>query len=198
MPRFEPFAALRYATTELDNLIAPPYDVLSDDDLDQLEARDAHNIVHVDVPHERDGDGRYIAAAERLETWITEGMLVRDEQPSFTLYRMRFVDAAGRDRQIVGVLGALEVVDEGAGGVLPHERTTPKASTDRLDLTRATNANLSPIWGLSLAGGLTELLAAPAEPVGSVTVDGVEHSVERVTIPSGWRRSACASHRTMC
>ena len=140
-----------------------------------------------------------MVAAERLETWITEGVLVRDEQPSFTLYRMRFVDAAGRDRQIVGVLGALEVVDEGAGGVLPHERTTPKASTDRLDLTRATNANLSPIWGLSLAGGLTELLAAPAEPVGSVTVDEVEHSVERVTgsrAGGGDRRAA--SHRTMC
>ena len=59
---------------------------------------------------------------------------------------------------------ALEVVDEGAGGVLPHERVTPKASTDRLDLTRATRANLSPVWGLSLATGLTELLAAPADP----------------------------------
>ena len=55
-------------------------------------------------------------------------------------------------------MGALEVVDEGAGGVLPHERTTPKASTDRLDLTRATEANLSPVWGLSLAGGLTAAL----------------------------------------
>jgi uncharacterized protein (DUF1015 family) len=52
---------------------------------------------------------------------------------------------------LVGVLGGLEVVDEGAGKVLPHERTTPKASTDRLDLTRATDANLSPVWGLSLA-----------------------------------------------
>ena len=101
--------------------------------------------------------------------------------------------------EIVGVLGALEVVDEGAGGVLPHERTTPKASTDRLDLTRATNANLSPIWGLSLAGGLTELLTAPAEPVGSVTVDGVEHSVERVTDPE--RVAAIGAHvrqRTTC
>jgi uncharacterized protein (DUF1015 family) len=67
--------------------------------------------------------------------------------------------------------------------VLPHERTTPKASTDRLDLTRATQANLSPIWGLSLAGGLTAALTAPGELVGSVTVDGVEHSVERVTDP---------------
>jgi uncharacterized protein (DUF1015 family) len=126
VPRFEPFAALRYATSDLDRVIAPPYDV--EDDLDQLERRHVHNIVHVDVPRERDGDGRYLAAAERLDEWVADGVLVRDEQPSFTLYRMRFVDAAGRNRQIVGVLGALEVVDQGAGGVLPHERTTPKAS----------------------------------------------------------------------
>ena len=90
------------------------------------------------------------------------------------------------------MLGGLEVVDEGAGGVLPHERTTPKASTDRLDLTRATRANLSPVWGLSLAPGLTELLAEPAEPVGAVTVDGVTHTVERVTDPA--RVAAIPAH----
>ncbi len=81
------------------------------------------------------------------------------------------------------MLGGLDVVDEGAGGVLPHERVTPKASTDRLDLTRATRANLSPVWGLSLAGGLTALLAEPGEHVAAVTVDGVEHVVERVSDP---------------
>ena len=69
------------------------------------------------------------------------------------------------------MLGALEVVDEGAGGVLPHERTTPKDSTDRLELTRATRANLSPVWGLSLATGLTALLAEPGEPVGRLLDD---------------------------
>ena len=74
-------------------------------------------------------------------------MLALDDKPSFTVYRMRFTDAAGAARDIAGVVGGLEVVDEGAGGVLPHERTTPKASTDRLDLTRATAANLSPVWG---------------------------------------------------
>ena len=56
-----------------------------------------------------------------------------DDEPSFTAYR-QFTDATGSARDLVGVVGALEVVDEGAGGVLPHERTTPKASTDRLDL----------------------------------------------------------------
>jgi uncharacterized protein (DUF1015 family) len=184
VPRFEPFVAVRYATSELDDLIAPPYDVLSDGDLDDLEGRDPHNIVHVDVPRDRDGDDRYRRAAQRLRTWIDEGILARDADPSFTLYRMRFVDDAGRRREIAGVMGALEVVDEGAGGVLPHERTTPKAASDRLDLTRATKANLSPVWGLSLASGLTDLLAAPAEPVGSVRVDDVEHSVERLTDPA--------------
>ncbi|MEX2627126.1 MAG: DUF1015 domain-containing protein [Ilumatobacteraceae bacterium] len=192
MPRFEPFRALRYSTANgrLDDLIAPPYDVLSDRDVDAYAARDPRNIVHVDVPRERDGAGRYDTAATVLRSWVDAGVMVRDDTPSFTLYRMRFTDATGAARDIVGVLGGLEVVDEGAGGVLPHERTTPKASTDRLDLTRATAANLSPVWGLSLAGGLTDLLAEPGEPLGSVTVDDVEHVVERVSDPDRVRAIA--------
>ena len=181
VPRFEPFPALRFATDPLEQVTAPPYDVLADADLDALAARHDHNIVHVDVPREHDGDDRYEIAADRLRTWLAEGVLVRDDEPSFTLYRMSFVDSAGHDRRIVGVLGALEVVDDEAGRVLPHERVTPKASTDRLDLTRATLANTSPIWGLSLASDLTRLLSEPGTPLGSVTVDGVTHSVERVT-----------------
>ena len=83
-------------------------------------------------------------------------------------------------RGIAGVLGALEVVDLEAGGVL---RTSGQheASTDRLDLTRATEANLSPVWGLSLSSGLTELLAEPGVGLGAVTDQGVEHVLERVT-----------------
>ena len=185
MPRFEPFRALRYAAKPLDELIAPPYDVLSPDDVVALAGRSEHNIVHVDVPAASSParDDRYERAAAILADWIDAGVLVADTEPTLTIYRMRFTDATGAARDLAGVLGALEVVDEGAGGVLPHERTTPKASTDRLDLTRATRANLSPVWGLSLAQGLSALLAAPAERVGDVVVDGVEHVVERVTDP---------------
>lgn len=179
MPRFEPFRALRYATADLDPVIAPPYDVLSPADVAELAARDEHNIVHVDVP--AGDDARYENAARILTGWIADGVMVADAEPSFTIYRMRFTDATGAAREISGVLGGLEVVDLDAGGVLPHERTTPKASTDRLDLTRATGANLSPVWGLSLASGLTALLAEPGEHVGTVVVDDVEHRVERVT-----------------
>jgi uncharacterized protein (DUF1015 family) len=178
---------LRYAADDLAAVVAPPYDVLSDAQVDELAGRSVHNIVRVDVP--RGGADRYERAAETLQEWIDHGVLVPDERPSFTIYRMRFTDAGGAARDVAGVVGGLEIRDEGAGGVLPHERTTPKASTDRLDLTRATRANLSPVWGLSLASGLTDLLAEPGEPVGKVvenpaTGSGpVEHVVERVVDP---------------
>ena len=181
MPRFEPFPAIRFATEDLAPVVAPPYDVLSDADVDSLEARSLHNIVRIDVP--RGGKDCYELAAKTMEAWLKEGILAVDEEPSFTIYRMRFTDSTGVRRDIAGALGALEVVDLEAGGVLPHERTTAKASSDRLDLTRATAANLSPVWGLSLSHGLTELLAEPGEPLGAVTDEGVEHVVERVTDP---------------
>ena len=185
MPRFEPFAALRYAPHEpLDEVTAPPYDVLSTVEIEGLLARHDHNIVAIDVPLDRDGPRRYDLAAGRLTEWITAGVLVRDAEPSLTLYRMEFTDATGRRRRTVGVIGALEVVDDGAEGVLPHERTTPKAKTDRLDLTRATHANLSPIWGLSLTGGLSKLLDDQGDPVGRcIDEHGVVHLVERVAAP---------------
>jgi uncharacterized protein (DUF1015 family) len=182
VPRFEPFQALRYErTSELHDVCSPPYDVLSDADRSELANKHINNIVHIDMPVSASGNA-YEHAAAVLKQWISDGILVRDASPSYTLYRMRFTDSTGKPRNVVGVIGALEVVDEGAGGVLPHERTTPKAKTDRLELTRATDANLSPVWGLSLATGLSALLTEPAEMLGEVTDDlGVMHSVERVT-----------------
>jgi uncharacterized protein (DUF1015 family) len=185
VPRFEPFRALRYSPDEsLDLVAAPPYDVISDRDVKNLLRLNRHNVVAIDVPSESDGDERYQQAARRMNEWIREGVLQLDPAPSLTLYRMQFVDESLAPRETVGVIGALEVVDEGAGGVLPHEQTTPKAKTDRLDLTRATEANLSPVWGLSLSSGLTDLLAAPGQSVGQcVDENGVTHIVERVTDP---------------
>jgi uncharacterized protein (DUF1015 family) len=182
VPRFTPFPAVRYATAYAD-VIAPPYDVLSPEQAAGYRESSPINIVNVDVPV---GEDRYHQAGERYRQWLAEGVLVPDGGATLTIYRQRFTDASGVPRAIAGVIGGLEVVDEGAGGVLPHERTTPKASTDRLDLTRATKANLSPIWGLALAAGLTDLLAEPAEPIAAVVdqsefAGGVEHVIERIT-----------------
>ena len=119
MPAFEPFRAVRYAAThDLARVTAPPYDVLSDTDVDELAALDPHNVVRVDVP--RGGDERYSEAAVTLNDWLATGDLVTDDDPTFTIYRRRFTDATGQRRELSGVLGALEVVDEGSGEVLAH------------------------------------------------------------------------------
>ncbi|MGA0064074.1 MAG: DUF1015 family protein [Ilumatobacteraceae bacterium] len=182
MPAFLPFRGLHYRDDlDLRSVTAPPYDVLSADDRRSLADSHPNSVVHVDVPI---GDDPYATAARTFTDWQSSGILVRDPAPSFTLYRMEFVDAAGRRRRTVGVVGALEVVDEGSGEVLPHERTTPKATTDRLDLTRATRANLSPVWGLSLREQLSDALLAKGTPMGSfVDDDGVTHGIERIDDP---------------
>ncbi|MBJ7491051.1 MAG: DUF1015 domain-containing protein [Ilumatobacteraceae bacterium] len=185
MPRFEPFAALRYSThetTDITKLTSAPYDVFDEDQRANYAAADAHNIVLLDYPIDADGPSRYQLSADRLTEWRNNGHIVSDDSATFSIYRMTFTDEAGTTRTTVGVIGALEVVDEGAGGVLPHERTTPKAKTDRLDLTVATHANLSPVWGLSLTQGLTAALSAPGEVVAQCTdEEGVHHVLERIS-----------------
>ncbi len=182
MPRFEAFRALRYAPElDLEAVCSPPYDVLTPLDRQSLAAMHPNNIVHIDLPI---GEKPYLGAATILGKWLASGVLVLDDAPSLTIYRMSFTDSLGTARQTVGVIGALEVVDEGGGGVLPHERTMPKAKTDRLDLTRATDTNLSPVWGLSMGNALTATLEAAGQPLGSmIDPDGVTHTVERVTDP---------------
>jgi uncharacterized protein (DUF1015 family) len=99
---------------------------------------------------------------------------------------MGYHDPEGVSRQIAGVLGALEVVAPGEGDVLPHEETQHKVRDDRLRLLRACRADLSPVWGLSTAEGLTELATAAAGPPVARYTDeeGVHHRLWRLTQPA--------------
>lgn len=184
MPRFDPFPALRYDPARFapDDVTAPPYDVLSAADRTALVAKDPHNAVLVDLPTEADGPDRYAEAGSRLHRWLAEGVLVADPQPTFTAYRMTAPDRTGQPVSTLGVFGALTLSRPGAGEILPHEHTTKKAKSDRLDLLRGTRANLSAIWGLSLARGLTDLLGIEdVEPDQSWSdSDGVAHEVWRI------------------
>ncbi len=160
-----------------------PYDVISESERLALEARSPSNIVRLELPHD-DGEGdRYLRAASLLDAWRDGGILRRDSVPALYGYRMRFTGPAGEPRQTVGVIGALELEPPGAG-ILPHEETTPKAKTDRLDLLRATSANLSPIWGLAPGSGLSAYCTPPARPAEHVTdADRVSHEVWPITDP---------------
>jgi uncharacterized protein (DUF1015 family) len=179
VPRFDPFIGLRYNLDQvrIDDVTAPPYDVIDDEERARLTQRHPDNIVHVDLPRSDTGDP-YAGAATELGRWRRGGILVEDAQPTFYVYRMDFTDELGRRRHTTGVIGALELSQPGEGGILPHEHTTPKAKSDRLDLLRATGVQLSPIWGLSPALGLGELCDLGRPPLATWSDEhGVTHSL---------------------
>ena len=94
-------------------------------------------------------------------------------------------DTAGR--ATTGVIGALGLADPGEeSDILPHEQTLPKPKSDRLDLLRATRANLSPIWGLSMADGVTATFdPTDDEPVADAyDDDGVRHQLWVLRTPT--------------
>jgi uncharacterized protein (DUF1015 family) len=185
VPRFEPFPGIRYDLTRvaLGDVVSPPYDVIDERQRAELAGRSPYNAVRVDLPVDEGGEDRYEVARRLFSRWQADGVLVRDRRPTFTVYRMSYADDAGVDRHTTGVIGALALSPPG-GDILPHERTTPKARSDRLELLRACRANLSAIWGLSLAKGLTDLLPVDAEPVADVDDgEGVRHTMWIVDDP---------------
>jgi uncharacterized protein (DUF1015 family) len=194
VPRFDPFPALRYdpSRADLARVVAPPYDVVDAAQRAELAARDPHNAVHLDLPGDEEGPARYARARERLDAWLADGTLVRDGRPSFTVYRMAAPDESGTVRHTTGVIGALALSPPGTD-ILPHEHTTRKAKSDRLELLRACQANTSAIWGLSLAKGLTDLLPVGGEPLAEVVDDdGVRHTVWRIEDPAACGAIAAA------
>jgi len=180
MPRFEPFRGLRYRPdlAPIAQVIAPPYDVITPTERVHLASRHQANAVLVELPEAdlRGGRDRYAVATDLFARWQADGVIGADPEPS--LYPYRMTDTSGR--ATTGVIGALGLADPGEeSDILPHEQTLPKPKSDRLDLLRATRANLSPIWGLSMAAGVTATFdPTDDEPVADAyDDDGVRHQL---------------------
>ena len=161
MADVEPLRALHYdldRTGGLQDVVAPPYDVIDAEQRADLEASSPYNVVRIDLPV---GIHPYDNAARLLAAWREEGVIVRDEVPAVWPLEQRYTGPDGETRTRTGFLARVRVEDYGPGRIRPHERTHPGPKEDRLRLTRATRANLSPIFSLFAdpAGALTGSLA---------------------------------------
>jgi uncharacterized protein (DUF1015 family) len=149
MAEIQALRALRYdpeRTGGLQDVVAPPYDVIDAEQRAQLEGRSPYNVVRIDLPE--GGEDRYELAASRLEAWVGEGVIVRDAQPALWTLSQDYTCPDGERRTRQGFFARVRIEDYGAGRIRPHERTHPGPKEDRLRLTRATKANLSPIFSL--------------------------------------------------
>src|SRR5688572_2459839 len=102
MAEIAPFRGILYDPVEVDasRVLAPPYDVISEDDRARLEALDPKNCVRLILPR-GDGDARYPAAAKTLQAWLADGTVARDARPALYRYHQVFKIAELGDREVV-------------------------------------------------------------------------------------------------
>ncbi|HEX5155569.1 MAG TPA: DUF1015 domain-containing protein [Ktedonobacterales bacterium] len=184
MADVRPLPGIRYADeAHLAALVTPPYDVISPESQARFYDRDPHNIIRLelgrDEPGDDDLDNRYSRAAATFAEWRRAGVLKQDEPSSFYLYEQRFT-SGGQSYARTSLLARVRLEPWDAGVILPHERTLSKPKDDRLKLTRACAATLSPIMSLydDPAGELASLLGfiRTQEPLAVFSDDaGEEH-----------------------
>jgi uncharacterized protein (DUF1015 family) len=196
----EPLRALHYDSAragDLAALVAPPYDVIDPPERAALAAQSPHNVVALDLPQAADGGDPYEHAARTLADWQAEGVIVRDPEPALWAHSQDYTGPDGRRRTRHGFFARVRVEEYGAGRIRPHERTHPGPKEDRLRLTRATRANLSPIFSLydDPQNAAWNALAphTDGEPTGDVTdPDGTRHRLWRVGDPTAIQAATSA------
>ena len=188
MATVRPFQGIRYDPQRVDlaRVVAPPYDVISPRDQLRYYQQDPHNVVRLIAGEVRVSDtledNKYTRAAGFFSEWLRDGVLRREPSPCLYVYRHQFVDpTTGLAHSRRGIMGVVELEPFG-DGVLPHERTHARAKADRLSLTRAVEANLSPVFALyedprSAVGPIVDAAVAETPELAITGVDGEQHTV---------------------
>ena len=181
MADLQPLRTLRYepsAVGSLEDVIAPPYDVIDAELRARLAARSPYNVVEIDLPPS------YGEAASTMLDWSRRGVLVREDEPAVWVLRQDYDTPDGTQRTRTGVLARVRVDEYGPGRIRPHERTHPGPKEDRLQLTRATRTNLSPIFSLfadrdGVAGRAMRQIAGGEPFAPAADLDGTRNTLWR-------------------
>jgi uncharacterized protein (DUF1015 family) len=154
VPNIQPFEGLRYNLAQVGNLsdvIAPPYDVISPQQQDELYAKHENNSVRLilakQYPDDDEQNNRYTRTARTLKDWKESGVLVKDSKPAIYVYHQLYT-VDGQEYCRKGFMAGCEAVPFGVGMVFPHELTMSGPKLDRLMLTTACKTNFSQIFGL--------------------------------------------------
>ena len=181
MVTFLPFKGYRprlQAGEKIESRISPPYDVIGDEYLKQLQSSQ-YNVTNLTLSP--DADKRYTASRKLLDEMIAKEILLPD-QPSFYIYDQRFT-SGGKEYCRRGLVGILKTEEYSEGHIIPHEETFSKVKADRLNLLRDMETHLESIFGIF--PGLGADLAKKVDNAARlcyryVDGDGVEHRYSRV------------------
>jgi uncharacterized protein (DUF1015 family) len=190
--RIAPFAGIRYnaeKVPDLSKVVAPPYDMISQEEQAELYDRHPMNVVRLILARKGEGGSspdRYQQSAATYSRWKEERVLVRDEEPAIYAYRQDY-EWAGRSLQRLGFIARVALTEFGEGA-FPHESTLSGPKADRLNLLTACRANFSSIFSLfsDAEGRIQDRLQAETASPPQVELEddrGVGHRLWRLSRP---------------
>ena len=164
MAKVIPFRGVRYNTEkfkDLNAVTAPPYDIISPAQQQELYNKDEYNVIRLDYGMDFVSDdeksNRYSRSAAYLKKWIEEKQLIFEDKPAFYIYEQIFslgTEKMSRSEKpshsLKGIIGLVQLEEFSENIILPHEETISKAKEDRLKLMRTTDSNLSQVYSLYL------------------------------------------------
>jgi len=188
MADIKPFCAVRYSDSKFDeNLVAPPYDIINEDQR-ALMARSEHHMINLDKPGKSDDPERYNKAHARFSSWKDAGVLLKDELPGYYVYAQKFKHPeTGAVFERTGFFGLVRLEEHYENAIYPHERTLSAPKADRLNLMRATQAHLSPVFGLyddednAIADVFSKVKQGDPVYPAYIDFDGTEHVLWAIT-----------------
>jgi uncharacterized protein (DUF1015 family) len=192
MPTIQPFRGLHYNLAQvgsLSDVVTPPYDVISPDFQDELYKKHPANFIRLELNRDELGDNeqsnKYARAGKFLRNWRQEGVMHIDPDPALYVYHQTF-QHDGREVTRRGFMSRVRLERFGEGKIYPHEETHSGPKLDRLNLMKATRANLSQIFGLypdpeNTAQDLLEAAITGQTPLTATDHLGVVHRMWPVT-----------------
>lgn len=138
------FKGLHFNGGDLNSLVCPPYDIISDEQREKFIENNPHNIIRLELPV---GENRYKDAGETLQEWLKSSVLTLDSKDGIYVYQMDF-SVNGETKSVKGFVSLVKLEEFSKGIILPHEETLSKAKTDRFNLMAETFCNFSQIYSL--------------------------------------------------
>ena len=154
MAAVSPFRGWRYnqeTVGDMASVLCPPYDMINEENQEALKRQNQYNVIHLEAGEGLDWNTsakeQYSATSNLFDRWRRDGVLQRDESPSYYLMRHSF-PLCGKNMVRVGLIASVGLEDYAARQVLPHEFTQAPAIQDRVWLMESLSANISPIMSI--------------------------------------------------
>jgi len=193
MACIKPFEGVLYnplIIRDLQTVVAPPYDVISESMQDHFYSLNEYNIIRLilgkQTENDTSRDNRYTRAHSFMKDWLKNNVIKQDHSPCLYIYRQIYLHE-GKKKVRTGFISLMKIEDPRKSGVLPHEYTLAKPKIDRFNLIKKVHGNLSPIFSLYydkncfISKLLKESIKKEHTPLFNIDIEGVTHQLWRLS-----------------